>query len=69
MSKFHLVFVWGTDLHDILPEATADELAAVDDGWTRSGKVFIRRSAPGLHPPLAFPVSVLRVAAGLPPDF
>jgi hypothetical protein len=68
MARFTLVFVWGTDLDEVLPEATADALADVDDGWQRSGKVFVRRSAPGLHPPLAFPVSVLRIAAGLPAD-
>ena len=41
MARFTLVFVWGTDLDEVLPEATADALADVDDGWQRSGMVVV----------------------------
>ena len=43
MARFTLVFVWGLPDLDlpVLPEATADALADVDDGWQRSGKVVV----------------------------
>ena len=41
MARFTLVFVWGTDLDEVLPEATAEALADVADGWQRSGKVVV----------------------------